>query len=75
MKKIIKNTMTEPIEMTCSSCASVFSFTFEDIELEDTMFGLSKFRIVRCPVCKEKNDLSKIIINKSGSEDEKRRVL
>ena len=73
MKKIIKNTMTEPIEMTCSLCASVFSFTFEDIELEDTLFGLSKFRMVRCPVCKGKNDLSKIITNKPESEDEKRR--
>ena len=72
MKKIIKNTMTKPIEMTCSSCASVFSFTFEDIELEEALFGFSKFRIVRCPVCKETNNLSKIIINKSGSEDETR---
>lgn len=69
MKKIIKNTMTEPIEMTCSLCKSVFSYTFEDIELEDTLFGFSKFRIVRCPVCKEKNDLSKIIINKSLMEE------
>ena len=69
MKKIIKNTMTEPIEMTCSLCKSVFSFTFEDIELEDTLFGFSKLRIVRCPVCKEKNDLSKIIINKSLMEE------
>ena len=68
MKKIIKNTMTEPIEMTCSSCASVFSYTFEDIELVDALFGFSKFRIVRCPVCKEKNDLVKIIINKPESE-------
>ena len=68
MKKIIKNTMTEPIEMTCILCESVFSFTFEDIELEDALLGLSKFKIVRCPVCKEKNDLSKIIMNKSESD-------
>lgn len=73
MKKIIKNTMTEPIKMTCSLCASVFSFTFEDIELEETLLGFNKYRIVRCPVCKEKNDLAKIIINKSESEDEKGR--
>lgn len=55
--------------------ASVFSFTYEDIELEDALFGLNKFRIVRCPVCKEKNYLEKIIIHTSGSEDEKRSVL
>lgn len=75
MKKIIKNTMTEPRETTCEECGSIFSFTYEDIECEDAMFGFSKIRIVRCPVCKCGNGLIKINVKNEGETNVERRDL
>lgn len=72
MKKIIKNTMTEPRETTCEECGSIFSFTYEDIECEDSMFGFSKMRVVRCPVCKYSNSLIKINVKNEGETNVER---
>lgn len=74
MKKIIKNTMTEPRETTCEECGSIFSFTYEDIECEESLFGfgLSKTRIVRCPVCKYSNSLIKINVKNEGETNAER---
>lgn len=54
-KQIIKNTMTEPQELTCPFCQSVFTYTFEDIERIQrpfTIFGDKSDRIMVCPVYK-----------------------
>lgn len=60
MKKIIKNAMTEPKEMTCSECGSVYTYTYEDIERRDSgLFGFTRIeRYVTCPVCKADNAIS-----------------
>lgn len=59
MKKIIRNTMTEPKEMTCSECGSVYTYTYEDIERRESgLFGFTRIdRSVTCPVCKADNAL------------------
>lgn len=59
MKKIIKNAMTEPKEMTCSECGSVYSYTYEDIERRESgLFGFTRTdRYIICPVCKSDNAL------------------
>ena len=72
MKKIILNTLVEPIEMTCENCRSIFSFNFEDIERREseTFMGFKNVnRFVVCPVCKSNNELTKIKIDR-GEEDE-----
>jgi len=75
MKKIIKNTMTDPIKQTCPYCQSIFTYTFEDIEVreESSLLGISiyKRRYVRCPVCKEDIALDcppKVILNKEEAD-------
>lgn len=64
MKTIIKNTMVEPIEMTCDECKSVFSYNYQDIDTEVNYplfsFGVKHTRFVICPVCKYKIDLDRI---------------
>ena len=58
--KIIKNTMTDPIEHECSNCKSIFSYNYQDIESEKTMsiLGFNNYeRYIICPVCKEKETL------------------
>lgn len=59
MKKILKNAVKEPREMTCSECGSVYTYTYEDIERKAT--GPSGFtridRYIICPVCKADNAL------------------
>lgn len=64
--EIIKNTMVDPIEMTCSCCKSIFTYTFEDIQRrEETMFlGMSTTtrRYVTCPVCKYDNDVERVVV-------------
>lgn len=77
MKKIIKNTMTDPIEQTCPYCQSIFTYTFEDIKArEETPFLLGSIfrrRYVDCPVCKEDISLDcppKIILNKEEESDD-----
>lgn len=60
--KIIKNTMTEPIEMECENCKSVFEYNYQDIQVRDRAVALGfKFRerFVSCPVCKFDNILNK----------------
>ena len=64
--KIIKNTMVDPIEMTCSCCKSVFTYNFQDIQRkEEHMFlglGSTVRRYVTCPVCKYDNDVNRVIV-------------
>lgn len=69
-KTIIKNTMTEPQEMTCPSCKSIFTYTFKDIERRERPFmvlGTVSDRVVVCPVCKRDIMMERIAIAK---EDE-----
>lgn len=60
--KIIKNTMNEPIEITCPICKSIFSYTFDEVRREDryNFFGLKDGvkRFIICPVCKSDIDMS-----------------
>ena len=61
--KIIKNTMTEPIEHECEYCKSIFTFNYQDIQAEETMnmLGLKNYqRFVVCPVCKTREYLKKV---------------
>jgi len=60
MIKILKNTMIDPIECTCPTCSSVFTYNYEDLRREETenIFG---YRIghciyIICPVCKSTID-------------------
>jgi len=63
-KTIIKNTMVEPIEMTCDECKSVFSYNYQDIESEKelSLFSLSPryTRFVVCPVCKHRIEMDRV---------------
>jgi len=69
MKTIIKNTMVEPIEMTCDECKSVFSYNYQDIESEKelSLFALTPrySRFVVCPVCKCRNELDRMEVEVS----------
>lgn len=52
---IIKNSLIDPIEMTCDECGSVFTFNYDDIEVKicyDVIGYKRKYRHVECPVCK-----------------------
>lgn len=64
--EIIKNTMVDPIEMTCECCKSVFTYNFQDIQRreERILFGMNSTirRVVTCPVCKYDNDVNKVIV-------------
>lgn len=74
MIKIIKNTMTEPIETECEYCKSIFSFNYEDIRREErnVFFTTRISRFVICPVCKEETSMIKIVIHEeTESEGEK----
>lgn len=74
MKKIIKNTMTDPIEQTCPYCQSIFTYTFEDIQTRENnpfLWATFKERYVACPVCKEDislNNPPKISLNKEEAD-------
>lgn len=71
MIKIIKNTMTEPVEMECEYCKSVFEYNYQDIQVKESrsLFGFEyRDRVVRCPVCKFDNPLDKV---KVQSEEQK----
>lgn len=69
MKTIIKNTMVDPIEMTCDECKSVFSYNYQDIESEKELaiFVINPryMRFVVCPVCKHRNELDKVVVEVS----------
>lgn len=69
--KIIKNTMTEPIEMTCPVCKSILSYTYEDIQRKYNSGFLASFydstiRFIVCPVCKSDIDMSARAVLKDG---------
>lgn len=59
--KVIKNTMNEPIEITCPICKSIFSYTFDEVRREDSynFLGLKDGvkRFIVCPVCKSDIDI------------------
>ena len=65
MKTVIKNTMVDPIEMTCDECGSVFSYNYQDIETETETGIFAMFpryrRFVICPVCKYRNDIDRVV--------------
>lgn len=60
-KTIIKNTMEDPIEMTCEDCQSVFTYNYQDI-CRDKGYSILGYetvhRYVVCPVCKHDNSLT-----------------
>ena len=67
MKTIIKNTMIDPIEMTCECCGSVFTYNYEDIvkhTYRDFFGGDRITRVISCPVCKHDNELGTIMVHK-----------
>ena len=73
--KIIKNTMTEPTEMTCPVCNSIFSYTYEDIQRKHNGSFLasvydSTTRFVICPVCKSDIDIGTRVVLKDGGKKE-----
>lgn len=73
MIRIIKNTMEDPIECTCPTCSSVFTYNYQDLKREETqnIFG---YRIghciyIICPVCKSTIDrMPKVIFNNEEEE-------
>ena len=70
--QIIKNTMVDPIEMTCECCKSVFSYNYQDIQRkqEVNIFSSTIRRIVTCPVCKYDNDVNKVVVELQKDEEE-----
>ena len=71
--KIIKNTMTEPIEKTCSECGSVISFTYGDIQRKPVYnflgMEMAEKRFIVCPVCKGDIDFTPIVkLESEGKE-------
>lgn len=56
MIKILKNAMIEPIAITCPSCQSELSYTYDDIQRQNTynFLGIQDGikRYIVCPVCK-----------------------
>lgn len=66
-KTIIKNTMIDPIEMTCDECKSVFSYNYQDIESEKelSLFALTPrySRFIVCPVCKHRIDMDRVEVD------------
>ena len=68
-KTIIKNTMVDPIEMTCDECKSVFSYNYQDIESEKefSLFALTPvyIRFITCPICKRRIDLDRVEVEVS----------
>ena len=76
MIKIIKNTMTEPIEAQCGECNSLFTYNYEDIhreEVQDFFFNKKTRRFLICPVCKanlvfHNSEAPKVIYASSNAE-------
>ena len=73
MIKIIKNTMFEPIEITCGICQSIFSYNYEDIQSKErkTIFSNTPMKetFVTCPVCKSDIILRRAEVEESDNED------
>ena len=72
MIKIIKNSLTDPITVTCHNCASIFSYTFDDIKRDEisNIFDICGRKTIKryviCPVCKIDIVLDDIKINNSN---------
>ena len=71
-KTIIKNTMEDPIEMTCEDCQSVFTYNYQDI-CRDKAYGIfgneTIHRYVVCPVCKHDNSITVLqVVKKEGEK-------
>lgn len=72
MIKIIKNSLTEPITVTCHNCESIFSYTFEDIKRAEfsSIFDICGSKTVKkyviCPVCKSDINLDAIKVNNTN---------
>lgn len=69
--KIIKNTMTEPIQKECEWCKSIFEFNYQDIEVHESRSILGtemRERIVVCPVCKYANGMTKCFVESPEGE-------
>lgn len=54
--KILKNTMTEPIEVECPNCKSIISYTYDEV-VRRTRYNFLGYEIgveqyIICPVCK-----------------------
>ena len=50
------------IERACSACAAVFSYVPSDVregvsQGDGRGYGVSQYRMVRCPCCRKANDL------------------
>ena len=58
MIEIIYNSLLEPIKVTCPTCESIFSYTFEDIKRDEisNIFDICGKKTIKryviCPVCK-----------------------
>lgn len=71
--KIIKNTMVDPIEITCEECESIIEYNYQDIQSGFTsgLFGFEKYeRYIVCPVCKARIDLRPIAKISEETKDE-----
>lgn len=76
-KRIIKNTMTEPQEMTCPHCGSIFTYTYEDIQRISPPFSYialygceaNAYRAVICPVCKSIVELDRVVVVKEDENE------
>lgn len=72
--KIIKNSMTMPITITCPECGSVLEYTYKDINREEPTtislyFSASAKRYIVCPVCKRDICLKDMVEVKEAEND------
>ena len=73
MIKILKNSMTEPINIQCEHCKSELQYNYEDIqrrELSSLFFTNNVERYIVCPVCKREINLDDRLKIKSEAADE-----
>lgn len=72
--RIIKNTKTEPEEITCPACNSLLSYFYSDIQRSeeiDIFFNRKGVRrYIVCPVCKNDIELKTIIGVDIGKSDD-----
>ena len=73
MIKILKNSMTESINIQCEHCKSELQYNYEDIqrrELSSLFFTNNVERYIVCPVCKREINLDDRLKIKSEAADE-----
>ena len=73
MIKIIKNSMTEPINIQCENCKSELQYNFEDIqrrEVPSLFCGTRSKRFIVCPVCKSEINIDDRSEYRDESESE-----